>query len=559
MQKFLGSLVPLAGAGGVVILAAWGLRALLPAALEENPALLGRDYVVQKGPMKITLTRRGEVKARKSLKMRPQMGFPARVTWLVDEGTLVEKDQVIARFDGRRLQTQVNDTEGRIRSLEAGLFTAEVELDIHIRSGKKQTEEARLAWKSAEKDLEKFRLGQRPLDERRRRADVENARVELGRSRTKNRWIPELIAKGYVAADRGREERLRLRRCEMDLEEATHQLDAYLRYSSPLRLYQLQSALDKAEGEFRTVEKRIEKQTKNLTALVLRKRAGLGHLRKNLARFRDDLQKMVMRAPVRAVVVYGDEDRPWRREEIRVGMRAHRWLTLFTLPDFSALKVVMKIDEADIAYFRPDMPLSVRLRSAGPRPVPAKVTRIPEVASRGRWRSRGAKKQFDVEATLERMDFPFKPGMSTEVEIPVAELPDVLKVPLHALRSIRNRRFVYLNLGTDENPLLLRRDVEVGRRGTRFAEVRAGLSPGDRVFLGVPPVELLKLEEALTLEAEMRAGNETGQAGTGKSGGTKGPRKGGKGGTGFGKSKGRKVPGGSGKAKPPGPGKRKTG
>jgi RND family efflux transporter MFP subunit len=168
-------------------------------------------------------------------------------------------------------------------------------------------------------------------------------------------------------------------------------------------------------------------------------------------------------------------------------------MTIITLPDLSRMQATLRVHEMDIERIRKGMDATVTVEAAGSKVFPATITRIAELATAGGWRSDPEVKQFDVEVTLSDGNPGLKPGTTAKVEIVMAELRDVVYVPVPAVRGVRHKRFCYCRQGET----LARREVELGMANDKFVEIRKGLQPGDKVLVSPPQAALLAEEDAL--------------------------------------------------------------
>ena len=75
-----------------------------------------------------------------------------------------------------------------------------------------------------------------------------------------------------------------------------------------------------------------------------------------------------------------------------------------------------------------------------------------------------------------------RPGMSVKAEILVAELPDVLRVPVQAVAGAMGRPTVWVYADGKASE----RRVELGWSNDRFVEVTQGLAAGEHVLLAPP-------------------------------------------------------------------------
>ena len=106
---------------------------------------------------------------------------------------------------------------------------------------------------------------------------------------------------------------------------------------------------------------------------------------------------------------------------------------------------------------------------------------------------------METEIDIDNQDLSIAPGMYANAELQLAHANNVTTVPVDALVRKGNRQIVYA-LGANNHVHI--RDVEVGLRGSKLAEIKSGLAPGDRVILGAQEkyVEGEEVAPVLTIE-----------------------------------------------------------
>jgi RND family efflux transporter MFP subunit len=88
---------------------------------------------------------------------------------------------------------------------------------------------------------------------------------------------------------------------------------------------------------------------------------------------------------------------------------------------------------------------------------------------------------METEIDVENQDLSISPGMYANTQMQLARASNVTTVPVEALVLKGNREVVY---SLDASNRVHIRDVEVGLHGSKLAEIKNGLEPGDRVILG---------------------------------------------------------------------------
>jgi len=167
--------------------------------------------------------------------------------------------------------------------------------------------------------------------------------------------------------------------------------------------------------------------------------------------------------------------------------------------NFGRLKLVVRVDELDIAKVEPGQRVEVRADALPDRVFEGTVA---EIADEGATSNGVA--TFDVTVLLAEADG-LKAGMSAEATITTMEKKDALYVPIEAVQSVRGQYFVFVP-GEEENARpegetpaagsigerlaarmrqtgMKRVRVEVGVHNEDFIEIVSGLAEGDTVIL----------------------------------------------------------------------------
>ncbi len=143
--------------------------------------------------------------------------------------------------------------------------------------------------------------------------------------------------------------------------------------------------------------------------------------------------------------------------------------------DSSCIYITAPIDEVDAPRVREGMAARVTLDAFKDRSFKAHVRRVAPYVLEVEKQAR----TVEVEAEIDdRDDAALLPGYSADLEVIIAERPDVLRVPTRALVD-GNRIYVL------EDGKIRQRTVETGIGNWEFTEVIKGLEPGDRVVVSI--------------------------------------------------------------------------
>lgn len=170
---------------------------------------------------------------------------------------------------------------------------------------------------------------------------------------------------------------------------------------------------------------------------------------------------LTLYAPVSGVVV---------EKDVLAGQAVRAGQSLYTIADLSEVWVEAELREADAGLVEEGDPAAVELSALPGRTIRGRVEYVyPTLQSTSR--------SLKARIAVSNPDGRLKPGMYATVRI-AAPAREALTVPASAVLNTGERRLVFVDMGQGR---IAPREVELGRTGTGYIEVLAGLEPGQRV------------------------------------------------------------------------------
>jgi Cu(I)/Ag(I) efflux system membrane fusion protein len=155
------------------------------------------------------------------------------------------------------------------------------------------------------------------------------------------------------------------------------------------------------------------------------------------------------------------------------GMEAKMGGTLFRIADVSTVWVLADVAERDLAMIAAGQTATVRPRAYAGRSFTGKITLVyPSINKETR--------TARVRIELANPDNVLMPNMYTDVEIASGSGQAVLAVPDNAVIDSGTRKIVIIDKGDGRfEP----REVQLGRRGGSYVEIRDGVGADDRIVV----------------------------------------------------------------------------
>lgn len=507
-------------------------RAPAPADLPTEP--------VRRERLQPTVAARGSVESAESADVVCRVRswvrgrtFSTTIKWLVDNGSLVTKGQMVGELDDSSLQEELSERKGPLELARSAWVFAEENAAIVKGQSEGEIRTAEVAVTLAELDLQKYRDG----DYRQTRRDVESrlaqAESDLEMSSGRADWSEQMVRKGYAGGTQSRADRARVQAARVTLERVREEYRVLEKYTRRRTQREREARLEEARAELRRA--RLQAKARQAKADADRFTKQRTYQRR-LSRFReieDEVFRCVLTAPHDGLAVYAVPDQAWgagaqsaviaagepvrwgqkvlsipnlSKMEVRVGV--HEAIapqvrgdqlretgfgeaveaTLLAAPDpaarlagpFALAEVRDRFHDQDWARVAPGQPALVRVDAFPGRVLAGHVRQVAEVASQLDTLDRDAA----VHATAVMIDDAcpgLRPNMSADVTIFTDETPAVLAVPVKALVRAPDDGACTCFVLTPDGPEP--RIVVVGAHTDERAEVRSGVREGEQVVV----------------------------------------------------------------------------
>ncbi|HEV8201896.1 MAG TPA: efflux RND transporter periplasmic adaptor subunit [Candidatus Polarisedimenticolia bacterium] len=190
------------------------------------------------------------------------------------------------------------------------------------------------------------------------------------------------------------------------------------------------------------------------------------------------LEKSVLRAPFDGIVAdLKTEVGEW----VSPSPAALPIPPVFDIIDPTSIYVSAPIDEVDAGRVRSGQPSRVTLDPLPGKSFPGKVARVAPYVQDLEAQNRTL--EIEVEFDDTAFSRTLLPGTSADVEVILAAVTDVLRIPAYAI--LEGSKVLVL-----EGGMLKSRPVEVGMRNWEFAEIKGGLKDGEPVVVSLDRAEV---------------------------------------------------------------------
>jgi multidrug efflux pump subunit AcrA (membrane-fusion protein) len=416
-------------------------------------------YKVARGDMVLTVTEDGNVESASNVDVKCEIAGGGTILWIVEDGKQVKKGDEIVRLD----QSQLVD-----------LFNAQKITYEKARAMKIQAEEDFEAAKIA---VEEYAEGMFLKELQTLEAQITIAMENLRSAQNMLKHTEVMSRKGFATTLQLEADQFAVERSNLELDSAKTAKTVLEKYTKAKTIITLEAARDAAEARSRS-----ETAATNLEKV-------------RMDRLEAQLADCVINAPANGMAIWANQQGGRRRQEtpaIEEGALVREQQTIIRLPDLTKMQVKVTVHETKVDEIKPGLPATITILD---RDLSGKVVAVANQPEAGSWYATDVK-EYSTTVSIDGEATGLKPGMTAEVEILIAEMRDVLMVPVQAV--VEQRGDFYCWVQTGDGPE--RRPVVMGATNDTMIEIKDGVSDGDDVILN---------PRALISEARDQNGRDT--------------------------------------------------
>jgi multidrug efflux pump subunit AcrA (membrane-fusion protein) len=458
---------------------------------------------VSRGPFDHIVLEQGEIESSSNnevkcqVKGRGSSGTP--ILEVVAEGTYVKKGDFLCKLDSSALEDElkaqrivVGNNEALVISSEAAVKQAEISRQEYL-DGTYLTERKAI--------LSEIALAQQAV----RTAELSLASAE------------RLAAKGTLTSLQIEAEQFSVANALNNLDAAQGRLRVLDELTKAKMLVQFDSTIETARAKLNSDRSMLEEEKNQLVEI------------------QTQIEACTIRAPADGQVVHANRysSRGGSAEfVVEAGSMVREQQTIILLPDPTKMQVKAKVNESRVTLLEEGMPVRIQV-GAVENELLGQVIKVNKYAEPGSFFSSTVKeyatyiKIFDPPPTI-------RTGMTAEVRVFVKQLPDALRIPVHAIYETKGHYFVLKEKGEDAWETV---EVKVGATNESFVTIDEGLSEKDQVVLNprshldkmvIPELPEVDDREKLAMIRSQQVSGGAGEAGgAGDRGGKGGPPGGG--------------------------------
>ena len=418
-------------------------------------------------------------------------GDKGKIIFLVEDGSVVTKDDVLVRLDPTPFETEVHRLSGEVRSLEAAVESARQMLKWEKNQRELEIQNAEFNLKVAELELHKLVEGDGPLQLAQYKNDLDKTREEYNKYQAYISDLDRLQTQGFANPNELALARKKVEELGELYQTNRQRYESYKEHVLPTMVEKARAKVDKAETDIQQVKKGTEYKVARAASALAEVQGKLETAEAALKQALAELKKTTIRPPFGGIAILYETFRSGQKRTPRVGDRVWQNQPLLYLPDISTMIVKTQIREIDLHKIAIGQPCSVHVDAYPDTLFPGEVTTIGMLATE-RFEGGIGEKYFQLTVTLTQEDRRLRPGMTARVTIEAGNAENILFLPVQAIFNNGSKSFCYL---AENHEMFWKKKVVTGRQNEDLVEIVSRLQEGDRVSLLRPSSDQIVRED----------------------------------------------------------------
>ncbi len=433
----------------------------------------------RRGDFRLHVVESGVLDARRSITLASDLpSNRGKIIQMAPEGSFVREGDIVVKFDPAPFEDDVTGLKNELDEAVGALAQAEQELqlDVSKANAEKQAREHQI--RVAELELENLREADLPLRLAKARNDLKAAEQAYRRSKREAENLRDLFAQGFGKQQDIDESRAAMEEARASYEYLKRNYELLEKQVAPAELRKAELELDKLRGSATDQTRIAQHRIALKNAALMRVKARVEKLRKQLDDARKLLDETVIRAPVSGFVVLKRISVQGETRKVQIGDSVWYGNGFITIPDMSAIIASIQVRETEIGQIREGQPVRIRPQAYPTLELTGKVETVGTLANG----KSGQSPRFSVRIVLDNVDERLRPGMTARVTIDTGHFRNAVRIPVEAVFFDGDQTICYQHTAFGPRRVA----VTLGQSDGSMVVVEQGLSGGERLLLYAP-------------------------------------------------------------------------
>ncbi len=474
-----------------------GAIALIGLAFAASPKEQPPNTItVAKGNLRIAVEEEGDVKAVNPYAIVNDYRYSTKVIFVLPEGTQVKKGDLIMELDDSEIDDRYDKYKVTVEDAKFKLEQARERMEIERSEIEAGLRAAKLVLEFAALDLNQYEEGTWPLALKDYDRTITETREKLLLAKEELKFSQQFLESGFETRSSVEKKSMTVTQLVNQLERMETKREMAVKYDYPVKVKKFRRALEEATAD---LERIGFETTRNLAiekSNVRSREQRYKYYSQILRWYEEQMQATKIYATRDGMLVFPQSRYSSSRGMIEEGTRVYWQQELALIPDFSELKVKFSVHETMIHHLSVGQKANITLDSYPGETFEGVLSKVSLVPDTSRSYYQPNLRVYKTEVTINDTIPDAMPGMNAEIDIAIADLKDVLIVPIEAITTSAGQKVVYAYKDGE----IVETPVEVGLHNDEKIQILSGVQEGDIILEKAPFEELEQTPSLYELE-----------------------------------------------------------
>ena len=438
--------------------------------------------VARKGTMRVVVTERGNLEAVNTVDGINELnGMQVKIIQIVPEGTKVKKGDMVVKFDTSEIEKSIAQQKLKASQARSKIETTEQEIEIARNKGDGEIKDAEVELKLAVGNLEKYQKSDFHAEMFDLKGIKAQDEAKAEEAKTKYEQTKALVKKGFRSPEQERGAKTEYEQYSFFVDRDIEKLKSKENFEYALKSLELSSKVEQAEGKNKRAAATSKASISKAVSEWEGAKATFAIEDEQLKEYLKQMTLAEIKAGQEGIVAYANDRWYDESSRIREGATVYPRQKIFSLPDMSSMQVKVNIHESLVKKVKAGQKAEIRVDAFPNALLTGTVKTVSQLSDSNMSFRSGGSKEYSSIVTVDKLpDEGLKPGMTAEVRIQTALLPDVLTVPLQTVVEHKGEYFAFVE---DAQGKITRRTVKIGESNDKDVQITGGLVEGERLVL----------------------------------------------------------------------------
>ncbi len=437
-------------------------------------------YTVKKNDLHISIKEKGTLKAINQHSIKNKLSGKSVILSIIPEGSSVKKGQLLVELDPAETMKQLAQIQIEVETSKSSYITAKNDLSIEESTVASEQRTSLQETKFAEMDLKKFIELDKNQQIREAESKITTEEESLRLAQEKFRWSEKLTKKGFETKSQLDRDRLELINSKKKLDSAKSKLIMLKKFDLPKKEEKLKSAVAEANKKNNRLTKQGESKIRRAKGQRDAAKRKLDFNTAQLIKIKAQLKHTKLYAPVDGIALYPTQKYN-NTPPLSIGSPVTNNKEIIYIPGLNKMKVEIKVPELHISKIKTNQEALITLDSISNKQYKATVSKVSHLPDRHSYWTAG-QNNYITEITINDSISGVKPSISATAEITIANLKNVISIPIQAIKSKKDKYICFIKKGDKH----IETEISLGLMNNSHVEVTSGLKSGDTVLLNIP-------------------------------------------------------------------------